>query len=163
MSESSSVSRRALLGYAGAGVAAAGVSGSARVAPALDRVGHSPLAALLAPLGPGSELGTWRVLRLVEPEGGAGSIVLSDRTGAEFQLDVCARDASPLASRGPAVSEHFEIFVANQGDGATGTREDHGLCAMALSEVIRGNEARADRSAFVTLAQREAPRRHVRA
>lgn len=163
MSDSSSVSRRALLGYAGAGIAASGAGGSAVVRPAAARPSLPPLAALVAPLAAGSALGRWRVERLIEPEGGAASIVLTDGAGAEFQLDVCARDPSPGASRGPAITEHFEIFVANQGDGATGTNEDHGLCAMALGEVIRGNEALAARTAFVTLAEREAPRRHVRA
>lgn len=130
--------------------------------PAGEALASGALASLLAPLGPGSSIGHWRVERLIEPTGGAASIVLSDRSGTEFQLDVCARDASALADRGPACSQHFELFVANQGDGSTGTREDHGLCAMALGEIIRSNEATVDRSAFSCLAQRGDTRRHVR-
>ena len=162
MSEPPSVSRRALLSYVSAGVAAAGAAPSSAPRPGPKGVTAAPLASLLAPLGPGSVLGRWRVERLVEPSGGAASIVLSDRSGTEFQLDLCARDGSALASHGPACTEHFELFVANQGDGATGTHEDHGLCAMAVGEVIRANEAEADRGAFVSLADCSDARRHVR-
>jgi len=154
------VSRRAVLGYAGAGVAAASVPSAAEAKPARQKT--RGIAQLLAPLGPGAELGRWRVEALVEPSGGAASVLLVDERGQRFQLDICARDPSPLALRGPAVTEHFEIFLANQGDGATGTREDHGLGAMALGEIIRSNEAHADRSGFLSLAERSDPRRHLR-
>lgn len=157
------VSRRAMLGYAGAGFAAAGIpEAQARPVSAGPAASKRGVASLVAPLGPGKSLGRWRVEALLEPSGGAASVLLSDAEGRSFQLDICARDRSPLASRGPAQTEHFELFVANQGDGATGTREDHGLCAMALAEVIRGNEALVDRSGFSTLAERADPRRHVR-
>lgn len=154
------VSRRAVLGYAGAGVATAGVPRGAEASPA--RPPTRGIAQLLAPLVPGSTLGRWRVEALIEPIGGAASVVLADRREQRFQLDVCARDPSPLASRGPASTEHFELFLANQGDGATGTHEDHGLAAMALAELIRANEAHADKSPYLTLAERSDPRRHLR-
>jgi hypothetical protein len=157
-----SVSRRAMLGYAGAGAAGASVSGrAAAVEGALARP-PGTTARLLEPLQPGASLGHWRIERLIEPEGGAASVVLSDPRGQHFQLDLCARDASAFARRGPAVTEHFEIFLANRGDGSTDTNEDHGLAAMALGEVIRANEAHADLSAFLTLAERNDARRHVR-
>lgn len=154
-----SVSRRALLGYTGAGVVAASVPSTAGAAPAGSA--RSGLTALVAPLGPGSALGRWRIDALLEANGGAASVLALDATGVRFQLDVCARDPSPLAPRGPASTEHYEIFLANQGDGATGTQEDHGLCAMALAEVIRTNEAHVDRSGFRTLAERSEAKRHL--
>lgn len=155
-----SVSRRALLGYAGAGVAAASVPRAAEASPA--RLQRRGIAQLLAPLVPGAALGRWQVEASIEPVGGAASVVLADQRGQRFQLDICARDPSPLASRGPASTEHFEIFLANQGDGATGTHEDHGLATMALAELIRANEAHADKSPYLTLAERSDPRRHLR-
>lgn len=167
MSEDS-VTRRTLLG--GASLAAVAMSLPARAearTTAERRAVPTPpapatLTALLRPLGPGSRLGAWKVETIHDVEGGAASVILSDAQGIRFQVDVCALDPAPGAARGPARSEHFELFLSNRGSGCEATHEDHGLAAMALSEVIRSNESSFDRSGFLPLSQRSDPRRHVR-
>jgi hypothetical protein len=164
------VSRRALLAMAGAAAALPLVRPAQAAIPERsepDEVSE-PLdeiaVRLLSPLVAGSRLGPWTVERVLPLVDGAVSVVLIDGSGVPFQLDVCARDASSEASSGPARSEVFEVFLANGGDGALGTHEDHGLAAMALAEVIRANEAHVPRKAFRTLAQRlaaEQARVHV--
>ena len=121
-------------------------------------------ATLLAPLTAGARLGRWTIDEILPVQDGAASVVLSDASGSRFQLDVCARDTENVASRGPGTSELFEVFLANQGDGATSTHEDHGLAAMAVAEIVRANEHRVERTAFQTLRQRieaRRARRHV--
>ena len=175
------VSRRAALKLLGVGVAGAAVSGATEASARPVEVGvagtsnganpvlaeqHAlePSAALLAPLGPGETLGSWRIEQVLPLADGATSVVLSDRDGVAFQLDVCKRDPEPGAPRGPGVCERFEVFLANLGDGSTGTHEDHGLAAMALAEVVRGNESALSLDGFLTLRERVAAdcaRRHV--
>lgn len=172
------VSRRIVVGALGVGAAAAAVGVMERVraartpgpapaanatgapAPDADRESETLAVAstLVSPLVAGSRLGRWTVERVLPVEDGAASIVLSDAAGRQFQLDVCARDDSH-GERGPGRSEHFEVFLANRGDGATSTHEDHGLAAMALADLIRGNEHRVERTAFQTLRQRVEARR----
>ena len=110
---------------------------------------------LLSPLGAGDALGSWRLIELGALTDGAVSIVLQDASGTAFQLDVCARDPELGAPRGPGQTEHFEVYLANSGDGQLRTRENHGLAAMAIADVIRGNEADLDASGFATLRARE--------
>jgi hypothetical protein len=159
------VSRRAALKLLGVGVAGAAVTGAQKVealpaappAPvATDLPGLDPSARLVAPLAPGSRLGRWRIERVLPLTDGATSVVLSDAAGAMFQLDICRRDPEPVSPRGPGVCERFEIFLANGGNGSTGTHEDHGLAAMALSEVVRGNESSVSTEHFLTLKERVA-------
>jgi hypothetical protein len=109
---------------------------------------------LVSPLVVGSRLGRWNVEELLPIEDGALSVVLADSAERRFQLDVCAKDETSDARRGPGQSELFEVFLANQGDGETSTFEEHGLAAMALADLIRANEHRVERTAFLTLRQR---------
>lgn len=110
--------------------------------------------ALVSPLTAGSPLGRWNVVQVCPVRGGAASVLLADRTGASFQLDVVARN--PAGSNAPGLTEHFEVVVLNRGNGSTATHEDHGLAAMALAEVIRSNEHTLDRSDFLGIEQRAA-------
>lgn len=171
------VSRRVVVGALGVGAAAtvAGVAERLQIARGptqvqADSSEHAPLAteesvlddrasALVAPLAVGSSLGRWTVVQVLPVQDGAASVVLSDAKGGRFQLDVCARDDASDALRAPGVTERFEVFLANKGDGATSTHEDHGLAAMALAELIRGNEQHVDHTAFQTLRQRVDARR----
>lgn len=113
---------------------------------------------LVAPLAPGASLASWRVERVEPLAGGAVSVVFSDEAGVQFQVDVCARDGA-AAPRGPAQTTYFDLYVANTGDGTTDTVESHGLCAMALAELVRSNESTVDRSGFRTLNDRAAEAR----
>jgi hypothetical protein len=173
------VSRRVVVGALGVGVASA-AAGAAALGRAREPAQPESSAAvpisggpakptsevsqLFSPLVAGAALGRWTVEEILPLAEGAASVVLSDRRGERFQLDVCARDDASDARRGPGASERFEVFLANLGDGTTSTHEDHGLAAMALAELIRGNEQHVDHTAFQTLRQRveaHRARRHV--
>lgn len=163
-----SVNRRAALRMLGAGVATAVaapvIGGGTEAAGDGSLQPESSVAdgrRLIEPLVTGSTLSHWRVQSVRGLEAGAVSVVLVDRHEQPFQLDICARDDALGALRGPARTERFEIFLANEGDGATGTHEDHGLAAMALAEIVRGNEAHVSVAEFETLARRLS-RRSVR-
>lgn len=161
------ISRRGLVRVAGLGaVAIASLPGATRIAPVSVPSTPADLAlaeALVHPLVPGSRFGSWTLEHVVMDERGPSYVVLDER-GVKFQVDVCLRDADVSAPRGPATTNRFDLFVANQGDGATDTVEAHGLGAMALADVIRSNEADADVSSCHTLRQRlalNAARRHI--
>jgi hypothetical protein len=166
------VSRRFVVGALGVGAAAAAVGVAERFEVAKTAADAVPpeerddstsassseslaqVSLLLAPLTVGARLGRWTVQELIPIKDGAISVVLQDTGQQRFQLDVCARDDAADARHAPGRSEHFEVFLANQGDGETSTHEDHGLAAMALADLIRGNEHRVERTAFQTLRQR---------
>jgi hypothetical protein len=165
------VSRRFVVGALGVGAASAAVgvaerfevSSRAGAAPGDSpesaestptSTASAPELSLLAPLVAGARLGRWTVDELIPIKDGALSVVLRDAQERRFQVDICARDAAPDARRAPGHSEHFEVFLANQGDGDTSTHEDHGLAAMALADLIRANEHRVERTAFQTLRER---------
>lgn len=159
---SNEVNRRSFVGALGVGAAAAAATSTTQAHAAPSR-GSLPLtreqqerqaaelASAVAPLGAGSRLGRWSVERVLPVAAGAQSLVLRDEAGRSFQLDVCLR--APGVSS-PGGTERFQVFVANGGDGATATVEDHGLAAMAVAEVIRANEQRLDGSAFRALPDR---------
>lgn len=160
------VTRRVALSALGASMTALTTASGAEASPSsaskpkLKRPdGAHPL---LAPLNVGSRLGPWTVRRVDASEGEVLAVLFDDAQGATFQLDVCRRDDSAPAARAPGQSRHFSVFVANEGDGFTPTHEDHGLCAMALAEVISGNEVRVSPHTFSTLSQRTSARRPVR-
>ncbi len=171
------VSRRFVVGALGAGaalgltrVASAAARSSAALAasptpagePAVNGAAQEPgvepshFEGLVTPLVAGSRLGPWQVEQLVSTAVGTLSVLMVGASGARFQLDVCARDGSLGAPQSPGNTEHFQVFVANTGDGATATLEEQGLAAMALADVIRGNEQAFNRSGFLTLGARNA-------
>lgn len=167
------VSRRMVVGVLGVGAAAAATTAASNVlaksgagrstqgaSPGKSQTaGTSKLdpalaasTALVAPLQPGDQLDRWTVEQIHPVDNGAASVVLRDAQGQSFQLDICKRD--PDAVSGPGRTEAFEIYLANHGDGSKSTVEEHGLAAMALAEVVRGNEQRVDHSLFKTLSVR---------
>ncbi|MGE3669167.1 MAG: hypothetical protein AB7K71_05880 [Polyangiaceae bacterium] len=168
--KSAKVSRREAAQVLGLGAAASAVlvSGVGNAAPASATVVSAGASAdlgesksdvsstatvgleLVAPLTAGSQLGSWKVVGVLPLREGAVSVVMAHGNGERFQLDVVARGAQ----RAPGESELFQVMVVNRGDGATSTRESEGLAAMALADVIRGNENTVDRSGFLTLEER---------
>jgi len=95
---------------------------------------------LLVPLQPGSPLGDWTVLAIGAVHAGAVSVSLRDSQGVRFFIDICKRDDAPDAARPPARSDLYDLYLSNEGDGATATLENHGLAAFALAEILRSNE-----------------------
>ncbi len=105
----------------------------------------------LAVLASGTRLAACTVLSVGSLEHGAVAVTLVDPVGTKFGLEVCARSA---VSSAPGRSERFEVFIANEGDGATPTHETHGVSAMALADFLAAHEATIDSAGFLTLEQR---------
>ena len=78
------------------------------------------------------------------------TIAVSGAERRAFQLEIMARDASPLAPRAPGETSRFAIYVRNGGDGFAPTNEEQGLAAMALAEIVKRNEASASAEGFLT-------------
>jgi len=161
--KSLAVSRRSMLALVGASAVAVPAVANAKpfgpldessAPPDVEEDGIGDASALLAPLTTGSMLGAWRVTGLSAVRHGALTVRLSDAAGATFYLDVCARDGGLGAHEPPACSERYDIYLSNHGKGADPTVEDHGLAAMALSEILRANENRVGVEGFLTLRQR---------
>jgi hypothetical protein len=88
------------------------------------------------PLQAGARFGRWTVAAVHPIEDGALHVDVRDAEQREFVLEVLARDASPLGSCPPAVTEGLAIFVRNGGDGWHPTAEEQGLAAMGLAELL---------------------------
>jgi phage tail protein X len=151
------VSRRRMMALLGGSLAVAPAIAHAN--PGLARTGFRSqqprhhATALLAPLATGSRLASWWVEGISEVRHGAITVALRDSDGV-FYLDICRRDRRASAPSAPARSEHYEVFVANLGDGSLPTRESQGLAAMVLAEVIRANEQTVRVPDMLTLAER---------
>ncbi len=151
------VSRRMVVGLLGSGVALAPAVGQA-LAREASAPGHPSDVgrALLAPLGPGEKIGRFTVEEIRPLAEGAVTVSVSGEDGAAFQLEILARDASPLAPRAPGETSRFAVYVRNGGDGFAPTNEEQGLAAMALAAIVKRNEASVSEGAagFLTHEQR---------
>jgi hypothetical protein len=110
--------------------------------------------ALLSPYVEGASLARWKIAKFLPMSGGTLSVILTDKHGAPFQLDLYARDTAADALRPPASSAAFDVFLANGGQGQTPSFEDHGLAAMSVAAVIRQNETHVSGAGLVTLRER---------
>lgn len=120
-----SVSRReflTLLGTSFAGVAA--VASLAQVGAAADVASASSL----QPAQAGA--GNWIVEQIGAVSKGAVSISLRhDATGERLLVDVCRKGAA----NAPASSRHFDLFLANAGQGQAPTPRHHVAALRALA------------------------------
>jgi hypothetical protein len=80
-------------------------------------------------------------VRVLGERDGVLPIVIADRHGTEFEVEVMRFDA---ATPGVARAGSLAVYVNNGGDGDTATYEEHGLAAMALAAEIARREARGD-------------------
>lgn len=121
--------RTVVVGLAVAGVAV-GAGMLARDAEAQPERLH------VASLEPGTVLpGTSvRVVSVHPVTFGALPVVLETDAGKRYQVDVLARD--PQGPPGVGNTEHYSVYVSNQGDGGAVTDESQGLGAMALARVL---------------------------
>jgi len=149
------VSRRMVVGLLGSGVALAPAVGQALAREASGDP-SDVVRALLAPLGPGEKIGRFTVEAIRPLAEGAVTVSVSGEDGAAFQLEILARDASPLAPRAPGETSRFAVYVRNGGDGFAPTNEEQGLAAMALAAIVKRNEASVSEGAagFLTHEQR---------
>lgn len=162
--QSRTLSRRWMLSALGAGAALAPATARAWLgapagvtsddAGAKRTVGGETAAVpeLLAPLAVGARVAGCTIASIGALEAGAVSLVLQDRDGQSFGVEVCARGDEGHA--GPGRTAYFDVFVVNEGDGATPTFESHGLAAMAVADVLRVNEERVGNGGFLTLDER---------
>ena len=92
---------------------------------------------LLSPLQPGDSVGLgWRVQELSVVESGAAVLTLTSGVRTE-RVHLCRRE---LASHGLAHSEHLDLLLMNNGDGAVPTDEHLARVLNVLAELIRRNE-----------------------
>jgi hypothetical protein len=153
------LSRRAVAKVIGGGLIAAPI-----LAAAVQHVRTSraeiviDTTALLAPLHVGDRLARWTV-EAASMDHGALVVAMLGDDGTRFRLEVLARDPSPVAAKPPGTTERLAIFVRNGGDGATPTNEEAGIAAMALADLMRGNEAMVALDGLPTHAERLAAHR----
>jgi hypothetical protein len=92
---------------------------------------------LLAPLRPGDSVGLgWRVTELTVVTDGAAVLTLRSAQG-EARVHLCRRDARV---HGLAHSEHLDLLLMNNGDGAVPTDEHLARALNVLAELIGRNE-----------------------
>jgi hypothetical protein len=126
----SNMSRRSVVGLLGAGGVASLLVSRLEDAPAAGSATASDQT-----LQVGTQFGRW-VITAVTPVSGAIRVGVAGSDGQAFELEVLARDASPLAARPPAQTEGLAIYVSNGGDGWSSTAEEQGLAAMTLATLL---------------------------
>jgi hypothetical protein len=113
------------MGLLGAGGLASALSGSVSggVTPKRDV------------LRAGTRFGRWTIAAVHPVDRGALRVDVRERSGAEFALEILARDPA-AASRPPAEAGALAIYVCNGGDGWLPTVEEQGLAAMTLAALL---------------------------
>jgi hypothetical protein len=91
---------------------------------------------MFAALPPGTKLGRWKIASVHGVQMGAVPVVMEDRKGDRFQVDVCARDGVAGAPRAVADAGGLSFFLANNGTGGTPSDESHGLGVIALAAAM---------------------------
>lgn len=154
------VSRRTVAIAIAGGAVLAPLASVGSIEPAAEEHDEGPAErTLLSPLTEGARLLSWEILAIEPLEKGAVRVALRGESGATFGIEILARDGSPLASRPPAQSERFALYVSNGGDGRSPTVEEQGLAAMALVQIVARNEAHVSTEGFLTHAERIAAHR----
>ncbi len=115
---------------------------------------------LIHPWGPGHRVRSWAVEAVRGVSQGAFSVVLRNVRAQALFLDVCLRDYASDAPKPPGKTRHFDIFVANEGNGQAATREEQGLTAMDLASAIAANESQFRPEGMLTLRQRLQRHKH---
>jgi hypothetical protein len=114
-----SVSRRDFMALVGTAVAGASI------------LSRSSLAASAQTAAPPTDAARWTVQSVGSVRHGAVPITLANQVNGELLVvDACRRGlSSPVAS-----SRHFDLFLANQGEGRKSTPRHHTLAVRALAE-----------------------------
>jgi hypothetical protein len=142
------------LGTIGAAVAAGGVVAGAN-APTADEVARMSRArssGRSTDIPAGTRVHESTLVRVLDERDGTLPIVLADRHGTEFEVEVMRFDAS---APGVARAGSLAVYMNNGGNGDIATHEEHGLAAMALAAEIARREANGDAVAkLVSLRER---------
>jgi hypothetical protein len=98
-------------------------------------------------------VGAFRLESLHSVSAGAASVLLSHGL-ATVQVDICARDERRSEPSPVAVTDRYELFVANQARGVRSTPRPVIEAVRLLARVIAGNESRAAALPVLTLSER---------
>jgi hypothetical protein len=103
----------------------------------------TPVLDLLAPLKPGAQVYDWTVVAIHDVSMGAVPVILADKSGSKFQVDILRRDTKKGAPRSVADAHGLSLFLANNGNGQKASDESKGLGVVALATVLsrRANKA----------------------
>lgn len=106
------------------------------IAPS-DSSSHENLWPLLAPLGPGDEIGLgWRVVELTAVNAGAAILTIGSGDRLE-RVHLCRLDG---ARRGVAHSDTIDLLLMNRADGTLITDENLARALNVLALLIQSNE-----------------------
>ncbi len=139
--------------FLGLGTAGAAVVVGGALAGAVDTTDAHVVRGLYSTAIPaGTRLHESTLVSVSDERDGTVPIVLADRHGTEFEVEVMRFDA---ATPGVARAGSLAVYMNNGGDGDTATHEDHGLAAMALAaEIARREAGGAKVATLVSLAER---------
>lgn len=96
----------------------------------------TPVLELLAPLKPGDQVYDWTVVAIHDVNMGAVPVILADKNGAKFQVDILRRDTKKGAPHSVADAHGLSLFLANNGNGKKTSDEAKGLGVVALATVL---------------------------
>ncbi len=108
---------------------------------------------MLAPLVPGARVATSRLLQVYPERTGAVTVELAANDGHRFRVDICRRDPAADAPAPVARTRHYDLFLANGGQGDKRTSREEGLAVYGLAHLLRKNEAHRTAS-LLTLRER---------
>jgi len=111
---------------------------------------------LFSPLKAGSKVYDWTIVAIHGVHLGAVPVIMEDKTGDRFQVDVCLKDNASGAPHAVASTSRLSFFLANSGDGSTPSDEVHGLGAIALATLLSRRESGGTPEGLLTLRQRMA-------
>lgn len=102
---------------------------------------------------PGTRFGRWRVVAVHPVTKGGVPVIVADRRGRQFQVDVLRRE---LGAGRPVIAStrHYALHLVNGARGNTATPEDRGLAVMWLAALMRQREGIFAPAALLTLRQR---------
>ncbi len=96
---------------------------------------------LLAPIGPGSDLGGgWSAKSLSAVSHGAAVLTIAHLSGTNARVHVCRRAGAP---RGVAHTERLDLLLMNGGDGSVPTDEDLSRAVKTVALRISRQERQA--------------------
>jgi hypothetical protein len=105
-------------------------------------------------LGPGVVVERWRLIAIGDVRDHAMLVEMATADGSRFFVEVMGRDP---AFPGIAHTDQVDLYLCNQGDGASRSHEEHGLGALALARALSAREAAgAQAPQLLTLRQRAA-------
>jgi len=123
-------------------------------APVVFAAATASVMELLAPLKPGDRVHDWTFVAAHDVSMGAVPVILADKHGKKFQVDILRRDRQRGAPLSVADTPTLSLFLANEGHGNKASDEAKGLGVVALATVLGKQEKRAMPAGLLTWRQR---------